>query len=150
MRVLNGKVINFDVDGVIAANNNGNYAEAKPYLHAIEQINKAYDKGYYIKLCTARYGDREHGALYKIYQRGFQELVDWMNHYGVKYDEIIMGKPSADLYVDDKGCKIESSKGLIDWENNFWPALEKLKGVDKYNQPITELSEQSKLLEEYK
>ena len=135
MRQLNGKVIVFDCDGVIAANNQGNYKDAKPYLHAIAHINKAYDLGYYIKIATARYGDREQGVLSKIYQRGFEEWVDWLTKYHVKYDEIIMGKPAGNLYVDDKACKVESDKGEEDW-TYFWERVDHLEDVDKYNQSV--------------
>lgn len=145
VRELNGKTIVFDVDGVIAKNNNGSYADAEPFFYAIEQVNLAYDKGYYVKLCTARYGDRCKGNISQIYQRGYREIQDWMTKYGVKYDELIMGKPSGDIYVDDKGCRVDSKNGEHEWKY-FWARLDGLKYVDKYNQ-IRELDVESAKLE---
>ena len=30
-----------------------------------------------------------------------QQLEEW----GVKYHELLFGKPHADIFIDDKGCK---------------------------------------------
>jgi len=123
----------FDFDGVICANNSGDYANAPPYKHAIIEINKAYDKGYHITIFTARYGKRAPGYQY---QRGYMEAYKWLVDNGVKFHELIMGKPAGDLYVDDKACVVRSSMSSIDWDENFWPSLENLSHVNKYNMPI--------------
>jgi len=113
----------FDFDGVICANNDGNYDNAPAYSHAIKNINRAFELGYYIIIFTARYGLRNPGSQY---QWGYIEAVNWLNKNGVKFNELRMGKPAGDLYVDDKACVVQSENGNYDWENNFWPAVEKI------------------------
>ena len=125
--------LDFDYNGVICSINEGDYANAMPYMYAIANINKAYDMGYYIKIVTARYGHRHPG---KQYQVGYEEAIDWLNRYDVKFHQLIMEKPAADLYVDDKGCRVESSKGQTDWENNFWPAVKDLENKNEYGRNI--------------
>ena len=43
----------------------------------------------------------------KYYSLTYSQLSDW----GVKFHKLIMGKPSGDLYVDDKGVKDEEFFG---------------------------------------
>ena len=38
-------------------------------------------------------------------------VIDWLDKYGVPYDELHFGKPVADYYVDDKAVRLEN------WEN---------------------------------
>ena len=49
------KIIMFDIDDTIAKTINANYSKSKPIKKRINQINKLYEKGYYIKIFTARY-----------------------------------------------------------------------------------------------
>lgn len=135
------KRILFDVDSVIASPTRGNYKEAHAYEYAKKYINQAYDDGYYIILHTARYGDREKGNIHRMYNRGFDELRDWLHKNGIKYHEICMGKIVADMYVDDRAVKVDSTEGEQDWINNFVPALKKINTRDKYNMPISEIGE---------
>ena len=39
----------------------------------------------------------------KYYQLTYDQLIDW----GVKFNSLFMGKPSGDLYVDDKATTDE-------------------------------------------
>lgn len=84
----------FDIDGVIAiTENTSNYAESIPNPDIINLVNRLYDYGNHIRLFTAR---------------GYMTGIDWkevtetqMKDWGVKYHELIFGKPNADYYVDD-------------------------------------------------
>ena len=68
----------------------------------IKIINAAYKNGYNIILYTARYMGRCKGNLKKVKKQikplTLKQLKDWK----VKYHELIFGKPSFDLYIDDK------------------------------------------------
>ncbi len=131
------KTIVFDVDGVIASKaEGGEYKQAKPLLHGIACVNKAYENGYHIILFTARYGHRENGNIHKQYNRGFIELSDWLYKHGCKYHELIMGKPAGVLYVDDKAVRINSDdhKG---WKQ-FHAELFDLTGKDRYGNSISQ------------
>lgn len=87
----------FDIDDTICKTEGLDYEKAKPISKRIEQINKLYDEGNTIIFFTAR------GSVTKI---------DWsditqkqLNSWKVKHHELILGKPHADIYVDDKGIK---------------------------------------------
>lgn len=85
-----------DIDGTICTTTtNQEYFKARPIQEMIDKINRLYDDGHIIKFCTAR--GMESGGVFEEITR--QQLSDW----GVKYHQLIMGKPAADYYIDDKG-----------------------------------------------
>jgi len=70
------------------------YDLSTPLEHRIEEINKLYDQGNTIKYWTAR---------------GSGSGIDWtelttkqLNEWGCKYHEVRLGKPSYDVWIDDK------------------------------------------------
>lgn len=96
LKIKNGnKRFVFDIDGVIAGFREGlDYDSAPPVEEMVRIINKLYDMGNYIVLFTAR---------------GYVTGIDWrpttedqMKRWGLKYHELIFGKPNADYYIDDK------------------------------------------------
>jgi len=93
----------FDIDGTICTNTNGDYEHAVPFKEVIEKINALYDMGHKIVFYTGR------GSTTGIdwYDFTRKQLKDWQ----VKYHELIMGKPYADLYIDDKGINTS------EWQN---------------------------------
>lgn len=97
-----------DIDGTICTNTEGEYEAAEPYADVIEEINRLYEAGHRIVLLTAR------GSTTSIDWRSCTErqLTVW----GVRYHELHFGKPSADIYVDDKGMNAKA------WRNNKFAA----------------------------
>ncbi len=97
----------FDIDGTICNNTYGAYKTAKPFENRIKQVNKLYEEGNTIVFFTARGMGSMDGNVEKVYKKyydfTYQQLMGW----GVRFHELILGKPSADLYVDDKGVKDE-------------------------------------------
>ena len=96
----------FDIDGTICdKNKNDDYNKSYPFLERIRKVNKLYDEGNYIVFFTARGMGRHNNnpmlAIRDFYSLTQQQLQEW----GVKYHQLILGKPSGDLYVDDKGIK---------------------------------------------
>jgi len=89
-----------DIDGTICVTNGNDYRGSRPNRNIIDRINDIYDKGHTIKIFTAR------GSSSGIDWRDFTEhqLQSW----GVKYHELILGKPSCDIIVDDKALCIEA------------------------------------------
>tara|TARA_B100000965_G_scaffold126678_1_gene105413 strand:+ start:267 stop:563 length:297 start_codon:yes stop_codon:yes gene_type:complete len=92
------KTFCFDIDGTICTITDGKYDEAEPYPTRIEQLNKLHQEGNKVILFTAR---------------GTSTGIDWkntttkqLNKWGVKYDELIFGKPEADFFVDDKATDL--------------------------------------------
>lgn len=97
-----------DIDGTICSNTNGNYQNAKPIVDRIEIINKLYDEGNEIIFLTAR-GMGRSGNSAAFAEKAFRELTEkQLQEWGVKYNQLFLGKPSGDIYVDDKGIKDEN------------------------------------------
>ena len=102
-----------DIDGTICSPTVGrDYHKAEPWKDRIKVINKLYDEGNYIIYFTARamgrFADLPHSvasvkAKEVLFELTRQQLEEW----GVKYNELIMGKPHADYFIDDKGVKDE-------------------------------------------
>lgn len=77
------------------------YNFCTPLYPMIETVNKLYDK-YKIVIYTARgmntyYGDVER-IYFNLYTLTYDQLLEW----GVKFDELVMGKIHYDIMIDDK------------------------------------------------
>jgi CMP-N,N'-diacetyllegionaminic acid synthase len=85
----------FDIDGTIVETKNSDYPNSLPIPHRIALVNKLYEEGHEITLFTAR------GSLTGI---DWTELtVTQLEKWAVRYHKLILGKPHADFFVDDKG-----------------------------------------------
>ena len=90
------KKIFVDIDETICQyESERDYNLALPIKSRIEKINDLYKDGNEITYWTAR------GSVTGIdwYEITKKQLAEW----GCKYHELIMGKPSGDHYIDDKG-----------------------------------------------
>lgn len=85
----------FDIDGTLCSNTFGDYELAVPFPEVIRRVNKLHEAGHRILLFTAR------GTTTGIDWRELTERQ--MAEWGVRYDELILGKPQADVYIDDRG-----------------------------------------------
>ena len=96
----------FDIDGTLCTNTDGDYLKAQPLYDRIELVN-ILAKNNKIVLHTARgMGRHENNAqkaIEEFYELTKQQLADW----GVKYDQLFLGKPAGDYYIDDKGVRDE-------------------------------------------
>ena len=93
----------FDIDGTICETENSDYEASKPIPERIAKVNELYEKGNYIIFHTARGMGRNKNSTIKCYQQFYEftrnQLVEW----GIKFDELYMGKPAGHVYIDDKG-----------------------------------------------
>ena len=83
----------FDIDGTICSTN-CHYKEAKPYKDVINKINSLYDSGNSIILFTSRGS----GSGIDWYDFTKEQVDSW----GVKYHELLLGKPQYDIFIDDR------------------------------------------------
>ena len=107
------KTFCFDLDNTLCETKNSNYSKSKPKKKAIKIVNLLFDKGYNIKIYTARYMGRSNDSLQnkrKIYSKISKQLLK----LGIKYHKLFISKPSADLYIDDKSYGYNNS-----WVKNF-------------------------------
>jgi hypothetical protein len=95
----------FDIDGTLCTNTDGEYAKAEPFPEMIAQVNSLFGAGHRILLYTAR------GATTGIDWRNV--TVRQLEAWNVSYHQLFMGKPTADVYIDDKAIN------LIDWKNKY-------------------------------
>jgi len=97
------KKICFDIDNIICTTNaKRNYLRSKPIKKNIEVINKLHDKGFYIILFTARYMGRCNGNIAEVKKKIKPLTLKQLKMWKVKYHKIFFGKPSFDLFIDDK------------------------------------------------
>jgi hypothetical protein len=84
----------FDIDGTLCTNTEGDYLNAEPFADRINHVNTLFECGHTIKLFTAR------GSTTGIdwYENTVRQLTEW----GVSFHELILGKPFADIFVDDR------------------------------------------------
>ncbi|MDB9983204.1 phosphoheptose isomerase [Candidatus Pelagibacter sp.] len=99
---LFNKIVCFDIDGVICKNINNEYHHSQPILKTIKLINNLYNNNYYIKLFTARFMGRNNDDCVKAKKQGLNLTKKQLKAWNVKYHELIMCKPSYDLFIDDK------------------------------------------------
>ncbi len=84
----------FDLDGTLCTNTEGDYEKAEPLINRIKLVNKLYLDGQFILIFTAR------GTMTGIDWRELTERQ--LREWGVSYHELQLGKPFAEIYVDDR------------------------------------------------
>ena len=89
----------FDIDGTICTTD-CDYRDAKPFLHVIKYINKLYQLNNQIIMFTSR-GSKSRKDWYEFTKK---QIDDW----GLNYHKLIMGKPQADYFIDDRGINIDN------------------------------------------
>ena len=97
-----------DIDGTLCTLTDGNYAKAKPIEERIKKVNKLATTGHTIILHTARGMSRFEGNTFKCHSEFYLFTERQLKKWGVMYDQLIMGKPSGDFYIDDKGMSDEN------------------------------------------
>jgi|TARA_Y100000389_G_C17254630_1_gene409897 hypothetical protein len=101
-KIIFKKVICFDIDNTICKTYGNNYKKSTPHLKVINKINDLYNNGYYIKLFTSRFMGRNNENIFKAKKQGYRFTINQINKWKIKYHKLIFGKPSYDLFVDDK------------------------------------------------
>jgi phosphatidate phosphatase PAH1 len=97
-----------DIDGTICHTDLGrDYQDAVPYLKRIEYLNQLYDNGNIIVYFTARGMRRTNNNVDKAKELFYDLTKSQLLSWEAKYHELILGKPSADVYLDDKSIDIE-------------------------------------------
>lgn len=95
------KTICFDLDGVIGTNTWGKYKSAKPIKKNIKYINSLH-KNFKIIIFTSRFMGRNKDNVKKAEKEGYKFTLNQLAKWNVKFDKLILGKPSYDVIVDDK------------------------------------------------
>lgn len=96
------KTICFDIDQVICRTKKNFYTKSKPKIKTIKFINRLYEEGYNIKIFTARYMGTYKENINIIKKKYYKKTFNQLKKWGLKFNKLYMGKPSFDLFVDDK------------------------------------------------
>ena len=109
-----------DIDGTICETKkqHESYREIQPKPHAIRTIQNLKQKGHYIILYTARHMKTCNHNIGQVIALQGKNLLDWLDEYNLPYDEIVFGKPLADIYIDDKAYKFTNNWNEIIKEIN--------------------------------
>jgi len=107
-----------DLDNTLCFTNGNDYENSKPIIERINYVNKLKEEGHNITIWTARGNTTgiDHSDL----------TVKQLNEWGVNYDNLLMEKPSYDIYIDDKSFNVD----------NLWPILD----TSVYNEKSKKLS----------
>ena len=104
---MNNKTYVIDIDGTICDWEPGrDYTLANTFPERIKVINKLYDRGNTIKYFTARGMGRYAGRSDKAIESFYAITESQLDRWGCKYHQLILGKPSGDHYIDDKGVDV--------------------------------------------
>tara|TARA_B110000027_G_scaffold114254_1_gene123755 strand:+ start:222 stop:572 length:351 start_codon:yes stop_codon:yes gene_type:complete len=103
------KILCFDLDNVLCRTIQNNYKESVPLKKNINVVNHLYNKGYYIKIFTARYMGRNKENAIKAKQQAQTLTKKQLKKWKVNYNQLIFGKPSFDVYIDDKNYYFDKS-----------------------------------------
>jgi hypothetical protein len=99
-----------DIDGVIATGTKEEvyseeagwaYDKCIPLQRGVEIVRGLKLRGIRVVLYTARFPEDE------------EVTRQWLNNFNVPYDELIMGKPQSDIYVDDKALMYQNGETTL-------------------------------------
>ena len=93
-----------DIDGTICtAAKNNDYKNCDPLVDRIKKINELYDEGNTVIYQTARGMGRHSNNPLLAIQEFYKMTVEQLESWGVRYHQLVLGKPAGDVYIDDKG-----------------------------------------------
>lgn len=114
----------FDLDDTIL-DSNGAYYTAQPKKGVVEFMHELKEQGHTLIIHTARkmatYSGNTGKALVSIGALTFQQIES----FNIPCDEIYFGKPSADLYLDDKAINALDESLLKERVNNVIQSFRK-------------------------
>ena len=107
-------VIVTDVDDTILFTENRDYDNSLPNVPVVEGLRKLKDKGWKVILMSARGMGRSNGDIASVSEEVIAEIEKFVEKYNVPCDDIILGKPWASYYIDDKAIRPDEFVEKID------------------------------------
>ena len=104
----------FDLDGVICElkKPSESYSDVVPKKKVIQKMRDLKDEGNYLIIHTGRHMRTCDGDVAKVIEKIGKVTEDWLEKWKVPYDELVFGKPYADIYIDDLRVEFLSSEKL--------------------------------------
>jgi uncharacterized HAD superfamily protein len=99
---VSSKVVFVDLDGTLCTEEKTfERPLATPLPGAKEGLNQIYDSGNTVVIWTARGWEQ------------YRVTKDWLDRHGFRYHQIMMGKPIATVFIDDRARRFEG------WDKNY-------------------------------
>lgn len=94
----------FDLDNTLVSYPTiaGDYSTVKPIARNISLLKKLRDEGNEIIIYTARRMKTHGGNVGKVIRDIASITINTLERLNIEYDELIFGKPIADIYIDDR------------------------------------------------
>jgi capsule biosynthesis phosphatase len=94
----------FDLDNTLVSYPTiaGDYSSVKPIYKNCSLLKKLRDDGHEIIIYTARRMKTHNGNVGKVIKDIARVTIDTLEKFDIEYDELIFGKPIADIYIDDR------------------------------------------------
>lgn len=104
------KILCFDIDGVICKTiKSKDYIKSIPIKKNIKYINKLYERNYKIILFTARFMGRSNENASLAKKKASKLTLTQLKEWKLKFHKIYFGKPSYDLFIDDKNLSFKKN-----------------------------------------
>jgi capsule biosynthesis phosphatase len=115
----------FDLDGVICElkKPSESYSEVSPKKKVIQKMRNLKDQGHYLIIHTGRHMRTCNGDVAKVIEKIGKITEDWLEKWNVPYDELVFGKPYADIYIDDLGVEFSTSEKLGERLESIQPVI---------------------------
>ena len=93
----------FDLDNTLVSypHLRRDYASVEPIMHNIQLVRELKAAGHYIIIQTARRMKTHEGNVGKVISDVGLVTLQTLARFAIPYDELLFGKPYADVYVDD-------------------------------------------------
>ena len=101
------KTIVVDIDDTILTTKNRDYENSQPKMEVIVGLRELKKAGWRIVLHTARGQGRSNGNIDLVREDVTREVETFCAKFDVPYDELILGKVWAAVYLDDKAMRPE-------------------------------------------
>jgi len=94
----------FDLDNTLVSYPSipGDYSTVKPIQKNIDLLNYLKKQGHEIIIHTARRMKTHNHNIGKVIKDIARITLDTLESFQIEYDELIFGKPIADIYIDDR------------------------------------------------
>ena len=91
-----------DLDGTICSEHRQfSRSLAKPLDAAVESLRQLRELGHTIIVYSARTWEE------------YEMTVDWLDRHKIPFDQLILGKPQGDIWIDDRALRFTSWKEVM-------------------------------------
>ncbi len=128
----------FDLDNTLVTypSSPGDYTSVEPVAEMVALAQRLHADGHTVIIHTARRMKTHGGNLGAVIKDIGRITFDTLDKFNIPYDELIFGKPIADVYIDDRALNPyinnTSALGIFQFNNKGEPIINKLPN-NRYN-----------------